>query len=170
MKTAVLCNGPSRNLFNSSDGYHYIIGCNVPWTKVDATVVLDENVIDRWAKEPELITVPTYFSRKAWMHTDSIKKRSFFEKYFIDIVDILPEYDTSGHNAVKCAIKRGAVEIDIYGCDSWFEQTIVSYTHKYFKNLNPDDSKKHVIGWRKRWQEIIDGNPTVKINFIGESK
>jgi hypothetical protein len=170
MKAAVLCNGPSRNLFNSTDGYNYIIGCNVPWTKVDATVVVDEIVVERWAREPELITVPAYFSRKAWMYTDSIKKRSFFEQYFIDIIDILPDFDSSGHNAAKCAIKKGATTLDIYGCDSWFEQTIVSHTHKYFKNLNPDDSKKHVIGWRKRWQEIMDGSPHVQFNFIRKEK
>jgi hypothetical protein len=166
MKVAVICNGPSSNDFDDSLCYDYRIGCNIPRFKVDATVVLDENVIDRWAKEPELITVPTYFSRKAWMHTDSIKKRPFFEKFLIEIIDILPEYDSSGHNAAKCAIRKGATVLDIYGCDSWFEQTIVSHTHKYFKNLNPDDSKKHVDGWRKRWKEIMDGSPDVQFNFI----
>lgn len=170
MKCAVLCNGPSRVDYQPSTEYDYVIGCNVPWTDVNATVVLDEIVIDRWCKEPNLIKVPAYFSRKAWMHTDSIKKRDFFIPYMIEIIDILPDFDSSGHNAVKCMIRKGYKEIDIYGCDSWFEQTIVSYTHKYFNNLNSNDSKKHVIGWRKRWQEIIDGSPQVQFNFIVKSK
>jgi hypothetical protein len=170
MRIAVLCNGPSRVDYTSSLGYDYVIGCNVPWTEVDATVVLDEIVIDLWSKTPDLITVPVYFSRKAWMYTDSIKKRSLFEPYLIEILDILPDFDSSGHNAVKCAIRKGASEVDVYGCDSWFEQTIVSHSHKYFKNLNPDDSAKHVNGWRKRWKEIMDGSPDVKINFIRKEK
>ena len=166
MKCAVLCNGPSRVDYRPSTEYNYVIGCNVPWTDVDATVVLDENVIERWSKEPDLIKVPAYFSRKAWMYTDEIKKRDFFIPYMIEIIDILPEFDSSGHNAVSCMIRKGYTEIDIYGCDSWFDQTIVSYTHQYFKNLNPDDSKKHVNGWRKRWNNIMAGNPEVKLNFI----
>ena len=39
MKGAVVANGPSRTRFNSSDGYNYTIGCNIPWTKVDSTVI-----------------------------------------------------------------------------------------------------------------------------------
>jgi hypothetical protein len=166
MKVAVLCNGPSRFAYTGRLGYDYVIGCNIPWTEVDATVVLDENVIHRWAKEPDLIRCKTYFSRKAWMETDAIKKRDFFHPYLIEVIDIMPEYDSSGHNAARCAIKLGANQLDIYGCDSWFDQTIVSYTHEYFKNLNPDNSKKHVMGWRKRWEEIIKSNPDVMFNFI----
>jgi hypothetical protein len=166
MKAAVLCNGPSRVDYRPSTEYNYVIGCNIPWTTVDATVVLDENVIERWSKQPDLIKVPVYFSRKAWMYTDEIKKRDFFIPYMIEIIDILPEFDSSGHNAVSCMIRKGYTEIDIYGCDSWFEQTIVSYTHQYFKNLNPDDSKKHINGWRTRWNNIMAGSPEVKLNFI----
>ena len=170
MKCAILCNGPSRVDYQPSLEYDYVIGCNVPWTKVDATVVLDEHVVYRWANEPELIQCKAYFSRKAWMETDAIKKRNFFLPFLIEVIDVLPEYDSSGHHAARCAIRRGATHLDIYGCDSWFEQNIVSYTHKYFKNLNPDDSKKHVIGWRKRWKEIMDGSPNVQFNFIRKEK
>jgi hypothetical protein len=166
MKCAVLCNGPSRIDYQSSAEYSYVIGCNVPWAKVDATVIIDEEVILRWANEPTLIDVSCYCSRAVWRRTDEIKMRDFFTKYFIGIVDPLPEYDSCGHVAVRCMIENGYREIDIYGCDSWFEQTIVSYTHQFFKNQNPDDSKKHVDGWRKRWNEIIANNPDVCINFI----
>jgi hypothetical protein len=172
MKIAVLCNGPSRTLFTQPEKYDFIIGCNIPWTKVDATIVLDEQVVRHWAKNPESITCPAVFSRKAWMETDCVKekKRDFFVPFLIELVDVRPEYDSSGHHAVKYALRKGAKGIDIYGCDSWWAQTIVSHTHKYIKNLNPDDSQQHVFGWRKRWLEIIDCYPDVTFNFIGEPK
>lgn len=169
MKAAVLCNGPSRNDYTTRTGYDFVIGCNIPWCDVDATVVLDEAVVQKWSSQPDLISVPAYFSRKAWMFTDEIKKRKFFEKFLIELVDVLPEYDSSGHHAAMACARRGASEIDIYGCDSWFDQTIASYTHKYFKNLNPDDSKKYVYGWRNRWNHIINQNPNIKFTFIRNS-
>ena len=170
MKCAVLCNGPSRTDYVDATPYEFVIGCNIPWTKVDATVVLDESVIDYWYKNQSCIDVPVYFSRKAWMYADSIRKRPFFERYMIELVDTLPEYDSSGHQATRCCLRKGATEIDIYGCDSWFDQTIVSHTHQYVKNLNPDDSKKHVIGWRTRWTELMNSNPSVNFNFIRKYK
>jgi hypothetical protein len=167
MKCAVLCNGPSRVDFQSREGYTYVIGCNIPWFDgVDATVVLDEAIIEKWIKDPDLIKVPAYFSRKAWAWTDVGNRRDFFRLYLIELIDILPDFDSSGHNAVKCMIRKGFKEIDIYGCDSWFEQTIVSYTHSYIKNLNPPDDPKRVKGWRGRWNEIMEANPDVKLNFI----
>ena len=51
MKAALLCNGPSRSLFTSTNGYNYLIGCNVPWRQVDATVVLDVGVVQKWWKD-----------------------------------------------------------------------------------------------------------------------
>ena len=166
MKCAVLCNGPSRVDFQSREGYTYVIGCNIPWfDEVDATVVLDEAVVDAWYKEPDLIKVPAYFSRHAWAWTDVGHRREFFRPRLIEMVSVLPEYDSSGHVAVTCMIKKGFTEIDVWGCDSWFDQTIVSYTHGYVKNLNPDDSKRHVVGWRNRWKAIMEGYPDVTINF-----
>ena len=166
MKCAVLCNGPSRVDFQSREGYTYVIGCNIPWFKeVDATVIVDEIVVDRWHREPDIISVPAYFSTRAWRHTDTHHRRDFFIPRMIGVVDVLPDYDSSGHVAVSCMIMKGFKEIDVWGCDSWFDQTIVSYTHQYFKNLNPDDSKKHVIGWRNRWKTIMEEFPDVTINF-----
>jgi hypothetical protein len=63
MKCAVLCNGPSRFDYQPSTEYDYVIGCNVPWTDVDATVIVDEVVVERWSKQPDLNKLPAYFSR-----------------------------------------------------------------------------------------------------------
>lgn len=167
MKGAVLCNGPSRVAY-SPGGYDYVIGCNIPWTRVDATVVLDENVIKLWANNPDLITVPTYFSVKAWMYTDEIKKRDMFRPYLVKTITPKYPYHSSGHNAAEIAISKGCTTLDVYGCDSWFSKNGGgSYTRQHIKSGGiANGDMKAIEGWRKRWQEIIDENPEVSINFI----
>jgi hypothetical protein len=171
MKCAVLCNGPSRILYGPSAEYGFVIGCNIPWTVVDATVVLDEQIVRLWAKNPDLITVPTYFSVKAWQETDAVKKRDFFRPFLIKTINSKYSYDSSGHNAVEQVIDKGYTDIDIFGCDSWFSEIGISYTRTHIKDggiVNGD--MKHIEGWRNRWKEIMDKHPEVNLNFIGESK
>jgi hypothetical protein len=81
----------------------------------------------------------------------------------------LPEYDSSGHVACSKLIELGYTEIDIFGCDSWFEDVTDSYTHQ-FTDTRPKDRSKHIVGWRKRWETIMAGNPEVKFNFIRKIK
>jgi hypothetical protein len=166
-KVAILCNGPSRSSYNPDTEYAYRIGCNIPWTKVDCTVVLDEEVVRLWHRNHDLITVPTYFSVKAWRETASLG-RAFFEPYLIQLVEPRPEYDSSGHVACSQMIKLGYTDIDIYGCDSWFRQNVESYTHDFVKSKTIYTADGHVIGWRRRWNEIIKNNPSVTLNFIKE--
>ena len=161
MKAALLCNGPSRVVFNSSLGYNYTIGCNIPWTKVDSTVILDVNVLKK-IKEP----VRFYCSRSAWREQGD---RERFVGYLIEIFDPLVEYDTAGHAAARILLKLGATEIDIYGCDSWWQNNTESYTHQ-FVDSRSIDMNKHVSVWRQRWYELMGKNPEVKFNFIGEPK
>lgn len=166
MKVAVLGNGPSRlSYLKHVSEYDTVAGCNAPWTRVDWTVVLDEEVVQRWAREPDLITVPTYFSRHAWAETDAIKKREFFKPFLIDLVYPAKEYDTSGHIACRILIKNGYTEIDLYGFDSYWKDTIESLSHNLFKNHPDPNSKKHYEGWRKMWNKIQEDNPGVKLNF-----
>ena len=163
---AVLGNGPSReSYFQSKLNYDIVVGCNVPWTEVDFTVVLDEEVVRYWAEYPDLITVPTYFSKHAWMETDAIRKRSQFEQYFQGLVYPGPEYDTSGHVACSLLIKQGCDEIHVYGADVMFDDTLESRSHHLFKNHPDLDSKAHMQGWRKRWQKLVDINPNCCIMF-----
>lgn len=165
MKVAVLCNGPSREIFRDSLEYEFVIGCNIPWTVVDATVILDVEVIHYLSKHPELINIPAYFSRKAWMITDEIKKRKFFDPYLIELVDD-PKYPyhSAGHIAVEAMIRKGATEIDVFGCDSRFTPTLESYTHQYVDTS--DETKRCIEGWNIGWDYIIENNPSIKINFI----
>ena len=167
MKAALLCNGPSREDFlPHAHEYDHILGCNAPWYhSTNGTVIVDEIMVEKWFDKPDLINCNAYFSRKAWIYASVNKYKEFFKNRLIEIVDVLPDFDSSGHVGAKILIKQGWDEIDIWGCDSWFENTIVSYTHGITPNLNPDDSPKHIRGWRDHWLRIIDDNPNVKINF-----
>jgi hypothetical protein len=167
MRAALLCNGPSREDFLPyQNEYDYIIGCNAPWYRsVNSTVIVDEIMVRKWHENPDLIICSAHFSRKAWIYANAPEFRGFFDKRMIEIVDVLPDYDSSGHVAAKILIKQGWKEIDIWGCDSWFDNTIVSYTHTITPNLNPDNSPKHIKGWREHWERIIETHPNIKINF-----
>jgi hypothetical protein len=168
MRAAVLCNGPSRVNYKSRLGYDYVIGCNIPWTEVDANVIIDNHIVIRWAKNHDLIKAPTYFSEMAWRET-CFKDRQFFMPYFLGLVYRHWDYDSSGHHAAVKAIELGHKQIDIYGCDSWWSMDTSSATHKYHDS-RPQNTDKHVIGWRQRWNQIINNHQDVKITFIGEPK
>ena len=167
MKAALLCNGPSRSLFTSTDGYNYLIGCNVPWRQVDSTVVLDVGIVQNWWKN-KLPLVPTWFSEHAWRET-KFKNREYFKDSFLGLVKPLPEYDSSGHVACSKLIELGYTEIDIYGCDSWFKNDTESFTHKYIDSRS-SDMNKHISVWRARWYEMTGNHPDVDFNFIGDTK
>jgi len=164
MRAAVLCNGPSKVAYPGRMGYNYVIGCNIPWTEVDANIITDHQIVKRWIKNHDLIKAPTYFSESAWRET-SFKDRQFFQQYFLGLVYRHWDYDSSGHHACVKAIELGYKEIDIYGCDSWFSMDTSSSTHKYVDS-RPQNTDKHVIGWRERWNQIIDAHPEVSISFI----
>lgn len=161
MRIAVLGNGPSRVAFKSDLGYNYTIGCNVPWTHVDFTVILDKEILERVAP-----THRFYCSRDAWRE---LHKKENYIAFLIELFDKIPEYDSSGHAATRIAIKLGAKEIDIYGCDSWWENNTESYTHKYVDG-RCEDMTKNVSAWRVNWYKLMSSHPDVKINFIGEPK
>ena len=161
MKTALLCNGPSRLEYNPEIEYDYVIGCNIPWTKVNSTVIVDVNVLDKL--QP---LIPFYCSRMAWINCN---KQNRYSDYLIELFDTLKDYDSTGHCAARILLKMNVSEIDIYGCDSWFENNTESFTHKYIDSRSSDMSK-NISVWRSRWYEMMADNPKVKFNFIGESK
>jgi len=164
MKCAVLGNGPSLNLYYSSEvKYDKIIGCNIPWTVVDFTVIMDEEIVDLWAKNYNLILVPAYFSIKAWGRTDRSNLRQFLldNNLFLGLIkdrDLI----STGHMAAKKVIELGANELDLYGFDSYHNETIDSITWDYIKN-NPTNNSKY---WIKAWNNIMKNNPNIVFNFI----
>ena len=161
MKTALLCNGPSRLEYNPEIEYDYVIGCNIPWTKVNSTVIVDVNVLDKL--QP---LIPFYCSRMAWINCN---KQNRYSDYLIELFDTLKDYDSAGHCAARILLKMNVSQIDIYGCDSWFKNDTESFTHKYIDSRS-SDMNKHISVWRARWYEMMGNHPDVNFNFIGDTK
>lgn len=169
MKAAVLCNGPSRVAYQPSDEYQFVMGCNIPWTKTDATVIVDDVVIIEWNKYRDLITTKAYMSREAWRKACELDKE-FFEPYYAGEVTPGTHYDSSGHTAVRTLMKLGYTDIDIYGCDAYFKQIVDSYTSNFIvRDTSPNAELRKVErakGWKVQWNIMKDDNPHVRLNFI----
>jgi len=161
MKCAVLCNGPSRIDYQPSIEYNYVIGCNIPWTAVDATVVLDVNVLDKWQTPTKF-----YASVAAWRE---LRDRERFTEHFLGFVNTISDYDSAGHAACRKVLEMNPNVINIYGCDSWFTTNTESYTHQYVDGRS-DDMTKNVSVWRSRWYDLMDNHKNVEFNFIRKMK
>lgn len=159
MKAAVLGNGPSRHCFNTPTEYDVIVGCNIPWTKVDYLVVLDESVVDFWCDKES--GNKTIFSKRA------------YQRYLDSSSDLTPHViftevaygiETSAHIAVLFLIQLGYTAIDVYGCDSRFSNVTKSRTNDYVAPVRK--SRDFVKHWNANWDEIIVNNPSITINFV----
>lgn len=168
MKCAVLCNGPSRIKYQPSPEYKLVVGCNIPWTKVDISVILDKQVIDVWNKDRTLIDCKVIYSKQSWEYAKSIDD-FFFDMYYMSDIKIDLNHHSAGHNAVEWCIKQGYNDIDIFGCDNYFDNIDASYTRQFIPLNSPNRELRHyetVKGWRIRWKNIKEQNPNVRLNFI----
>ena len=174
MYAALLCNGPSRVAYSATSQYDYVMGCNVPWAKVDSTVLIDKAMAEFWWKnrkaydtDPLTATVPIYMSTRCWMVAKHKTNPDYWKKKLLGLVDAGTKEDSSGHVAARQLISLGYKEIDIYGCDAWFKDDTVSYTHEVLiKKRDADRLISNAIGWRKTWNEMMQFNPDVSLNFI----
>ena len=168
MRGAVVANGPSRNRFNNTDGYSYTIGCNIPWTKVDATVILDGNVVERWSRDLSLISCPAFFTARAWRSTDEYKIREYIlnNNLFIDLMPDVREFFSAGHVAAQIMCENDFTELDIYGVDSIFKDTVESFTNTLINDYNPDSEVQRIVNWRLNWDKLQNDYPEVTFNFI----
>lgn len=166
MKVAVLCNGPSRVLWNGDSTYDLLIGCNIPWTSVDYTVVLDSEVVQVMLKDPSQIKYKIYFGHRAWSFIESIRKQKVFDQYSLGVRYVEKNYHSSGHVAAEIALERGATQIDVYGCDSYWSNDVSTYTRNFvdWYGTKVDET---VAGWRSRWITMQQENPKVKFVFVG---
>jgi hypothetical protein len=170
MKAAIIGNGPSRLAFTSSNQYSYTIGCNIPWTTVDSTVILDSNVIERWARDLKLISCPAFFTARSWRTTDEIKIRDYIinNNLFIELISDYPEFYSAGHIAAQIMCKKEFTELDLYGIDSMFTNTVKSFTNTLVHDKNPDSEHQRIVNWRKNWDKLQNDYPDVIFNFIEE--
>ena len=168
MKCAVLCNGPSRSAYNLETEYAFRIGCNIPWTKVDCTVILDPQLINVLVANPSLIDFNIYFCTDAWEHIKYINKESLFENRFLGTIVKIRKGLSSGNLACMKAIELGYKNIDIYGADSFTTNNIRSNTVRksYTRNFLDSDSINMSGNWRTNFNKMVESYPEVKFNFI----
>lgn len=169
-KAACLCNGPSRVSYVPSTDYSFVIGCNIPWTDCDATIIVDEGIIKLWNDDPELVKSKVVYSERSWAFAQTLNKPIFNERC-LGVRKVKDKQShSSGHVAVEVLIEMGYTDIDVYGCDSWFNlREGDSYTRKYVPISSPNQELRSYgrqQGWKLRWQRIIESNPNVKITFI----
>lgn len=143
-----------------------VVGCNIPWTDVDWTMILDQDVVIEWWQKPNMINTQCWLGPKAWEFIQSIRQD---HKFFKDKVkgiyrNVGKEYDSSAHVAFKVlAEKYEVTEIDIYGVDSIWNGNMDSYTRNY---LPGGGGKKHVEGWSNNWNNLLDKYPHIKVEYI----
>ena len=164
-KVAVLCNGPSRSAYDPNTEYAYRIGCNIPWTKVDCTVILDPQMANLIASDRSLIDCKIYFSDNAWEH---VKDKSVFEDIFLGTIAKTKKGMSSGNMACMKMVELGYKDIDIYGADAMTTSDIRSNNVRksYTRNFLDSDSMNMSPDWRTNWNKMIKDHPDVKFNFI----
>ena len=173
MKAVLLCNGPSRVSYTPSLDYKFVMGCNVPWTDVDATTIVDGEMINKWSEKRDIIKVPVYYSIQAWQLAKQIDEE-FFRKMYAGTVKVENYYHSSGHSAAEQLIAMGYNDIDVFGCDAYFKNTAATSASSSTDAFVPREKgpnwelRMHdkMIGWKVRWDVMRNNNPHVKLNFI----
>ena len=163
-KVAVLCNGPSRSAYDPNKEYAFRIGCNIPWTKVDCTVVLDPQMANLIASKRSLIDCKIYFSENAWEH---VKDKSKLEDIFLGTIVKTRKGMSSGHLACTKIVELGYKDIDIYGADAMTTGDIRSnnVSKSYTRNFLDSDGMNMSPDWKHNWERMIQEHPDVKFNF-----
>lgn len=169
MRAAIIGNGPSRvNYLKSDREYDLTIGCNIPNSAIyyDYTVISDPEIIWILNRSPELLNPDKglILTNKSFETLKQIRKVDFY-----NIKHTFKNKDgyNSSHYACEFLILNEFDEVDIWGYDSLFNDTIDSLTDKHIpKNKNIDETMKILLQWRKTWSKITKDNPDVYFNFM----
>ena len=166
MKCAVLCNGPSRSIYNPKTEYAYRIGCNIPWTKVDCTVILDSQLVKVLIKDISLINCDVYFSQAAWDYIEEVGASAMFKS--LGIIEKTRKGLSSGNLACLKAVELGYTDIDIYGADAMTTNDIRSnnVSKSYTRNFLDSDGMNMSPNWKTNFNRMIESHPEVNFNFV----
>ena len=173
MRSALLCNGPSRTLYPGKDGYDYVMGCNIPWAEVDGLTMVDVPVARHYATHA-IPNCKVFMPEVCWGTLKHFKIAGVkATNYIIEtdrlgrIIEVPKELYSSGHMAALELIRLGSTEIDIYGCDSYFANTVESSTWDYIKSNRSEKRQiEQLNGWKVRW-DLIKAQNEIIINIIG---
>jgi hypothetical protein len=163
MLGVILGNGPSKHCFDRNGDF--VIGCNIPGDafSVDATVIADEEIVWILKSTPNIIQCPIIVSTKAW---EKMKELRIDDQFTILHVFKPKEWYNAAHYAADFLLEFGECDgINIWGCDSIFQDNIESTTDQFVKKENTADMK-FIRNWRRIWDDIFDQNPNVNFNAM----
>ena len=152
MRGVVLGNGPSRNRYDLSGDF--VLGCNIPNNhfSVDATVISDVEIVWVLKTNLTLIQVPVIISSNVF---EKLKELRIVDKFSIHHVFKPKEWYNTAHYATEYLLDFGCSEVDVWGCDSIFEDNIASETDKLVPKANTDQDR-FIRHWRSVWGNMSD--------------
>ena len=165
MECNILGSGARRSLFRNNKLAS--IGCNAPWTKVNFSLIFDEQVINIL---PNDIEYKLIVHSRVYGHITQNKPE--FKKHIHCVFDsaIVGESkykQSSAHYAATYMIKTGYTKLNLYGIDAWFEPEnwANSYTDQFIEKPKgiPINIGMH---WKSEWQLMMKQFPKVEFNFI----
>lgn len=159
-------------MYPGRDGYDFVMGCNIPWAEVDGLTLIDVSVARYYATH--IPNCKFFLPNFCWNVLKEYKHSGIkTTKYIIDsnrfgrIIEDPKDLYSSGHMAALELIRLGATEIDIYGCDSYFNYTIESSTWEHVPSLaNKNRQAEQIKSWKHNW-DLIKSQNKVIIDFIG---
>lgn len=154
MHCAILGNGPSRHMYDSTA--EFVVGCNIPNDdfKVDATVISDVEIVWILKENPELVKVPVIISTKVF---EKMKELKIVSNYTVLMVFKPQDWHNSAHYAAHyLASEVKATTIDVWGCDSIvsLESDLTSDTDVFVPKPETHNYKL-ILNWNKVWQALI---------------
>lgn len=173
MRAHVIGNGPSWKNFKKIEESDFVMGCNKPNIKVDATIILDLRLFYKLLArtEPLILDCAIVTNSKCKAAYDN-KNRN---KELINIKDI---YDppagfkaiNSAHVATLWLIENRYKEIHIWGCDSLLSYDTTSTTDTivqadYYKFKGNKATIEIVDRWRRKWDLISNSFSCVNLIF-----
>jgi len=160
MLGVILGNGPSKSYFDRKGDF--VIGCNIPGKEfsVDATVICDEEIVWVLKNNPSLVTCPIIISNKA---LEKMKELRILQQFEIHHVFKTKDWYNSAHYAAEFLLEFGCDGLNIWGCDSIFNEDVTSTTDVYVKKSSDNGFIKH---WRRVWEDIFNRYPNVYIQAM----
>ena len=166
MRGVVLGNGPSRSYYDLSGDF--VIGCNIPNNhfSVDATIICDEEIVWILKNDLTLIQVPVIISNKVY---EKMKELKIDQHFSIHHVFKTKDWYNTAHYATEFLLDFGCSEVDVWGCDSIFEDNIASETDEYIPKQDKAEGR-FIRNWRNVWANLVEKYGEHRISFIRYNK
>lgn len=139
------------------------IGCNVPWKNTEYTFLFDIQTTILIPLIPKTCKIVAH--SRVFNKTIDKTRIAFRFDCGVDNKNILR--CSSGHYAAMFMIYKGFKELNIYGCDSWFDTNNYRDSFTDSKINKPINFVKDLgTHWKKQWELMILQHKHIVFNFI----